>query len=32
MDEGLKALWNPDGEAVNKCIDYGKQLAQKHFL
>ena len=27
MDEGLKALWNPDGEAVNKCIDYGKQLA-----
>ncbi len=27
MDEGLKALWNPDDEAINKCIDYGKQLA-----
>jgi flavorubredoxin len=27
MDEGIRVLWNPDGEAVNKCIDYGKQLA-----
>ena len=27
MDEGIKALWNPDDEAISKCIDYGKSLA-----
>jgi flavorubredoxin len=27
MDEGMKMLWNPDEEAINRCIDYGKQLA-----
>ncbi|MCQ9208519.1 MAG: anaerobic nitric oxide reductase flavorubredoxin [Omnitrophica bacterium] len=27
MDEGIKVLWRPDGDAINKCINYGKQLA-----
>jgi len=26
-DEGIKALWRPDDDAVNKCVNYGKQLA-----
>ena len=27
IDDGLKVLWNPDAEAINKCVGYGKQLA-----
>jgi len=27
IDEGIKALWNPDNEAVNNCIDYGRKIA-----
>lgn len=27
IDDGLKVLWNPDAEAINKCVEYGKQLA-----
>jgi len=26
-EEGIKCLWNPDGDAINKCVNYGKQLA-----
>ncbi len=27
IDEGIKTLWNPDNEAVNNCIDYGRKIA-----
>jgi len=28
IDEGIKVLWNPDEESIEKCIDYGKNLAR----
>jgi anaerobic nitric oxide reductase flavorubredoxin len=27
IDDGIKALWNPDQENMDKCIDYGKHFA-----
>jgi len=27
VDDGIKALWNPDEENIAKCIEYGKQFA-----
>ena len=27
VDEGIKAMWNPDDEHIAKCIEYGRQLA-----
>ena len=29
VDEGVKAMCNPDNENVNKCVDFGKLLADK---
>jgi len=29
VDDGIKALWNPDDESTTKCFEYGKQLAGK---
>jgi anaerobic nitric oxide reductase flavorubredoxin len=29
LDEGLKALWNPDAETKAKCVEYGGQIAGK---
>lgn len=29
LDEGLKVLWNPDSESVEKSIEYGKQFVNK---
>jgi flavorubredoxin len=29
VDDGIKAMWNPDNENITKCIEYGKQLAAK---
>ena len=29
VDDGIKAMWNPDNENINKCIEYGKHLAAK---
>jgi flavorubredoxin len=32
LDDGIKAMWNPDNENITKCIEYGRQLATKvHF-
>ena len=28
VDEGLKVMWNPDDESIEKCIEYGKKLAE----
>jgi flavorubredoxin len=28
VDEGLKAVWNPDEESRKKCFEYGKKLAK----
>ncbi len=27
IDEGIKALWNPNNEAINNCINYGRKIA-----
>ena len=27
VDNGIRALWNPDAEAIDACIAYGKKLA-----
>ena len=29
VDDGIRALWNPDDEHTTKCFEYGKQLAGK---
>jgi flavorubredoxin len=29
LDDGIKALWNPDDENAANIIEYGKQLAEK---
>lgn len=26
VDEGLRALWNPDEESVERCVEFGKKL------
>ena len=26
MDEGIRVLWNPDGEAVEKCVEFGRKI------
>ncbi|RJP84946.1 MAG: anaerobic nitric oxide reductase flavorubredoxin [Desulfobacteraceae bacterium] len=27
VDDGLKVLWNPDAENIERCVDFGKKLA-----
>lgn len=29
VDEGLKAFWNPDKDAMDKCVEYGKEFVKK---
>ena len=29
VDEGIKNLWEPDGDALDKCVEYGRQFALK---
>jgi len=29
VDDGIKTLWNPDEDSINKCIEYGKSFAEK---
>jgi flavorubredoxin len=29
VDDGIKVMWNPDNENINKCVEYGRQLAAK---
>lgn len=29
VDDGIKAMWNPDKDNVNKCVEYGKLFADK---
>jgi flavorubredoxin len=29
IDDGIRALWNPNEEDIAKCIEYGKQFAAK---
>lgn len=26
VNEGIKALWNPDDEALDRCVAYGREL------
>jgi flavorubredoxin len=32
VDEGIKAMWNPNNENLNKCVKYGRELAAKVHL
>ena len=27
MDDGIKALWNPDEDSIAQCVEYGKKIA-----
>jgi flavorubredoxin len=27
IDEGLRAMWNPDEESITKCVEFGKRFA-----
>lgn len=29
VQEGIKVLWNPDEDAIEKCIEFGKNFAEK---
>jgi flavorubredoxin len=29
VDDGLKALWNPDSTSRKTCFEYGQSLAKK---
>jgi anaerobic nitric oxide reductase flavorubredoxin len=29
MNDGLKALWNPDEEALDRCFEYGKEIGEE---
>ncbi len=29
VDEGLKAFWNPDKDAMDQCVEYGKEFVKK---
>lgn len=29
VQEGIKVLWNPDEEAMEKCVEFGRSFAQK---
>jgi flavorubredoxin len=29
VDDGIKAMWNPDNENITKCVEYGRQFAAK---
>ena len=28
INEGIRALWNPDDESIDKCVQFGKEIAQ----
>ncbi len=32
VDDGIKAMWNPDNENLTKCVEYGRELAAKVHL
>ena len=27
MDDGIRALWNPDEDSIAQCVEFGKQIA-----
>jgi flavorubredoxin len=27
VNDGLKAMWNPDNENIAKCVEYGRKIA-----
>lgn len=29
IDDGIKALWNPEEESIAKCVEYGKSIAAR---
>ena len=28
VDDGIRALWNPDAKSIEDCIEYGKKMAE----
>ncbi len=29
INDGIRTKWNPDAESINKCIEFGKEIAEK---
>lgn len=29
INDGIRAKWNPDDESINKCIEFGKEIAKE---
>lgn len=29
VQEGIKELWNPDGESINRCVEFGREFGGK---
>ena len=29
INDGIRAMWNPDDESIDKCIEFGKEIAEK---
>jgi len=27
INDGIRALWNPDDESIEKCVEFGKEIA-----
>ena len=28
INDGIRAMWNPDEESLKKCIDFGKEIVK----
>jgi flavorubredoxin len=28
VDEGIRAMWNPDSKSIDACVEYGKKMAE----
>jgi len=28
INDGIRVLWNPDDESINKCVEFGKEIAR----
>jgi len=32
LNDGIKEQWNPDDEAITRCIEFGRDIAEKNLL
>jgi len=28
INDGIRALWNPDNESLEKCVEFGREIAK----